>query len=191
MSMVWVQFPPCVPLRKKNPMTSSVVKNQRVLLLNASWESIKIISLQRAIVLLVEDKAESIETEEGRFIRSPSITLPMPSVIRLKNYVSVPKKKKHIPISRRAILNRDNKECTYCGKAADTIDHIHPRSKGGQHTWLNVIAACKRCNSRKGNKLLSDLGWKLRYQPIDPDESMWSVAAITDPKWYQYINYDK
>lgn len=160
--------------------------NGRVLLLNASWEAIKIISIHRAIVLLVEEKAEIIESREG-LIRSPSITLPMPSVIRLHKYVYLPTKKRNIPISRRAILNRDNKECAYCGKEADTIDHIHPRSKGGKHEWKNVIAACRKCNAKKGSKLLKDLGWKMRFEPVDPLDRRWSVSGISDPLWYRYI----
>lgn len=158
----------------------------RVLLLNASWEPIKIISIHRAIVLIVEDKADVVEAKDG-IIRSPSITIPMPSVIRLKKYVYLPVKKKNIPISRRAILNRDNRECAYCGKEADTIDHIHPRSKGGKHEWSNVIAACRKCNSKKGSKTLKDIGWKLRFEPIDPLDRRWAVSGISDPAWNQYI----
>lgn len=161
--------------------------NGRVLLLNASWEPMKIISMHRAVILIVEDKAEVIESKEGRVIRSPSITIPVPSVIRLNKYVYVPTKKKNIPISRRAILNRDNRECAYCGREADTIDHIHPRSKGGKHEWTNVIAACRKCNSKKGSKLLKDIGWKLRFEPIDPLDKRWAVSGISDPAWHNYI----
>jgi 5-methylcytosine-specific restriction endonuclease McrA len=158
----------------------------RVLLLNASWEAMKIISIHRAIVLLVEEKAEIIEARDGA-IRSPSLTLPVPSVIRLFKYVVTPSKKRNIPISRKAILNRDNRECAYCGKEADTIDHIHPRSKGGRHEWTNVISACRKCNAKKGNKLLAEIGWKLRYEPIDPLDRRWAVSGISDPRWYNYI----
>ena len=185
MSMVWVRFPPCVPNRKEK-----IMLNGRVLLLNASWEAIKIISIHRAIVLVVEDKAEIIESRDG-VIRSPSISIPVPSVIRLQKYVYMPVRKRNIPISRRAILNRDNKECAYCGKEADTIDHIQPRSKGGTHTWGNVIAACRKCNSKKGNKLLKDIGWKLRFEPVDPLDRRWSVSGISDANWYKYISEDK
>lgn len=160
--------------------------NHRVLLLNASWVPIKIIPMQRAIVLVIEDKAEIIEADRG-LIRSPSITIPVPSVIRLHKYVYMPVKKRNIPISRRAILNRDSKECAYCGKEADTIDHIHPRSKGGRHEWLNVIAACRKCNAKKGSKTLKDMGWHLRYEPIDPLDRRWSVAGISNPEWHKYI----
>jgi len=159
----------------------------RVLLLNATWAPIKIISVHRAIILLVEGKAEIIEAEDGKFIRSPSLTLAMPSVIRLYKYVATPSKKRRIPISRRAILNRDGRECTYCGKEADTIDHIHPRSRGGTHSWNNVIAACRKCNAKKGSKTVKELGWKLRFQPIDPMDRRWAVAGISNPVWHQYI----
>jgi 5-methylcytosine-specific restriction endonuclease McrA len=161
--------------------------NSKVLLLNASYEAIKTIPMQRAIVLVVEGKAEITEADRG-FIRSPSVTLAVPSVIRLLKYVYMPAKKRNIPISRRAILNRDSKECAYCGKEADTIDHIHPRSKGGRHEWLNVIAACKKCNAKKGSKTLKEIGWKLRFDPIDPLDRRWSIAGISNPEWHKYIN---
>lgn len=160
--------------------------NSKVLLLNASFEAIKTIPMQRAIVLVIEGKAEIVEPGKG-YVRSPSVTIPVPSVIRLHKYIYVPSKKRNIPISRRAILNRDNKECTYCGKEADTIDHIHPRSRGGTHTWTNVIAACRKCNMKKGNKLLKDLGWRLRFEPVDPMDRRWAVAGVTDPVWHNYI----
>lgn len=163
--------------------------NQRVLLLNASWEAIRIISMHRAIILIVEEKAEIVERRDTE-IRSPSLTLPCPSVVRLKRYVKVPIKKRHMPLSRRAILNRDGRICAYCNKEADTIDHIQPRSRGGKHEWLNVVAACRPCNSKKGNKLLKEIGWKLGIQPVNPEGKRWLIAGITDKVWEEYIPLD-
>lgn len=159
----------------------------KVLLLNISWEALKIISLHRAIVLLVENKAEIIEKRDG-LIRSPSLTLPVPSVIRLLRYVPIANRKKQIPVSRRAILNRDGRECAYCGKYADTVDHIQPRSRGGKHEWMNVISACRKCNAKKGNRLLTELQWTLRYEPFDPTDRRWSVSGVSDHRWFDYIN---
>lgn len=158
----------------------------RVLLLNASFEPLRIISLHKAVLLLVEDKAEVIEARDGA-IRSPSITLPNPSVIRLTKYIKVPIRKK-IPLSNRSILNRDGYVCGYCLKTATTIDHIIPRSKGGPHEWMNLVAACTKCNHKKGNRLLSDLGWELKIQPTVPEGRRWLVLGLAEREtWNPYL----
>lgn len=171
--------------------------SRRVLLLNASYEPLLAISWQRAVILLVDGHAETIETAEGE-IRSPSTSIPFPSVIRLLRYVKIPTSKREMPISRRAILNRDDRKCAYCLKPADTIDHIHPRSKGGKHRWNNVVAACRRCNAVKGNRFLSELQkdvadgpdpqrWHLKIKPTDPGRNRWLILGVTDDKWEKYL----
>lgn len=170
--------------------------SKRVLLLNASFEPLRAISWQRAVILLMEGHAESIETTDGA-IHSPSVTIEFPSVIRLIRYVKVPLGKRDLPISRRAILNRDDRRCGYCLDTADTIDHIHPRSKGGRHKWNNVVSACRPCNAAKGNKHLSELQrddperWSLKIKPINPGSSRWLVLGVSDPKWEKYLPMDE
>ena len=150
---------------------------RRTLLLNASYEPLMVISVNRAVSLVLVDKAEVVEESEEALIRSASYEMFAPSVIRLKYYVKVPYKAR-VPLSRRAVLTRDNHSCQYCGKAgADTLDHVHPRSRGGAHTWENLVACCRKCNHTKGDKTLDQLGWKLARKPIAPTGDYWLVLS--------------
>ncbi|WP_146845833.1 HNH endonuclease, partial [Cellulomonas terrae] len=84
---------------------------------------------------------------------------------------------------------RDDHRCAYCGGGADTVDHVHPRSRGGRHEWTNVVAACVRCNHRKADRLLHEIGWELPFVPRAP---RWSVAFGTtsvrsEPLWSAYV----
>ena len=93
-------------------------------------------------------------------MHSERLAVPVPTVVRLAHFVRVPYRRE-VPLTRRAVLDRDAHDCVYCGTRADTIDHVRPRSRGGAHVWTNVVAACARCNHRKGDRLLSELGWHL------------------------------
>lgn len=120
----------------------------KVLVLNASYEPLNITSWRRAVVLLLKGKAEQIE-HNGKMVSSD---FPLPTVIRLRSYVKIPYKE--ISLSRRNVLHRDSYTCQYCGDRRHdlTIDHIVPRSRGGGDTWDNVVAACLKCNVKKGDR---------------------------------------
>jgi 5-methylcytosine-specific restriction endonuclease McrA len=141
-----------------------------VLVLNATFEPLHIVSVRRAIILLLKEKAEVIEAAEAK-IRSESLALDMPLVIRLVYYVRVPHRLL-IPLTRRTILARDQYTCQYCGaqpvKGQLTLDHVVPRSRGGEHTWENVVAACIPCNQRKRDRVLQEAGMTLLVRPIAP-----------------------
>lgn len=139
-----------------------------VLLLNASFEPLHVIPLRRAIGLVVAGKVDVIANGDGE-IHSTTRTFPIPAVLRLRYMVRVPFRQ-HVALSRRAVLIRDQKRCqfTHCDRTASTIDHVVPRSKGGEHVWTNVVAACAPCNTRKGSRSLADLGWSLKKRPIAP-----------------------
>lgn len=141
-----------------------------VLLLNASYEPLRVVSLRRAIVLLLKEKAEIVEAD-GDELRSGSLTLPKPSVIRLVYYVRIPSRL-HLPLTRKMVLARDNYTCQYCGKRLPkselTIDHVIPRSRGGKTEWSNVVVACRRCNQHKGNRTPKEAGMKLLRKPFEP-----------------------
>ncbi len=141
-----------------------------VLVLNASYEPLSVVSLRRAIILLLKDKAELLEATEQR-IRSAGMSVPVPLVIRLVYYVQVPARM-NIPLSRRTVLLRDNYTCQYCGaqpaKSNLTIDHIIPRVRNGGTTWENVVCACKACNQRKGSRLPEEAGMHLLSSPRRP-----------------------
>lgn len=148
-----------------------------VLLLNASFEPLRVIPLRRAIGLILSGKAETLAEGEGQ-IRSVSLTLPVPLVVRLRSMVRVPFVAQ-VPLSRRAVLMRDGRRCqfSHCERAASTVDHLVPRSRGGTHEWTNVVAACSQCNTRKGDRLLHELGWGLHRRPVAPRGPMVLFAA--------------
>jgi 5-methylcytosine-specific restriction endonuclease McrA len=112
-----------------------------------------------------------------------------PSVVRLSYFVKVPYRTR-ASLSRRAVMIRDHFECQYCGRPADNVDHVIPRSRGGTHTWENVVAACRSCNSRKENRSINELGLHLKHPPRAPQESVWIVVAVdkVDPTWQPYLN---
>lgn len=161
----------------------------KVLLLNATYEPLRVISTKRAVVMVVEDKAIIEVAGEGEF-RSPSTTIPVPAVVRLKTYVKVPYRANK-PLTNKAVLARDGYECAYCDKRrADTVDHVIPRSRGGQHVWDNVVAACRKCNAAKANKLLSELDWTLKWEPHTPKGTYWLVIGVPNPdsSWEPYLS---
>jgi len=142
----------------------------RVLVLNASFEPLSLISVQRAIVLLLREKAEAIENDISRQLRSERVAFPVPLVIRLIHYVAIPRRLK-VPLTRKTLLSRDEYACQFCGTTAGplTVDHVMPRSRGGQTSWENCVAACLRCNHRKGSKTPEEAGMRLHKKPVRPD----------------------
>lgn len=159
----------------------------RSLVLNASYEPLGVVALRRAVVLVLLQKADVLEHNGVRF-RSETIDLAAPSVIRLKYYVRVPRRI-HISPNRKAVFLRDDHTCQYCGHAAENVDHVIPRSRGGPHTWDNVVAACRRCNTRKENRLPNDVGFKLHRPPSLPHEGFWLQLLIgrAEPEWLPYL----
>jgi hypothetical protein len=155
-------------------MTGLTIKpNTTVLVLNSSYEPINLASGRRAIVLLLKQKAQQLSAH----------------VIRLLNYVKIPfsKMASHKP-SKNAIYRRDGHRCQYCGETKHlTIDHVIPKSKGGGDTWLNLVACCSSCNTKKGNKYLEQTGMKLLKQPKAPTNkiqfSLWETKNV---EWQQY-----
>lgn len=161
----------------------------RVLVLNATYEAINVCSLRRAAVLILKEKAEILETGE-RVLRSESVTLPQPVVIRLVTFVRVPRNTTRRRITRRAVFARDSWTCQYCGTQAHlTVDHIVPRSRGGKSIWENIVTSCASCNRRKGNRLPGSAGMRLRRKPKPPSPTVFiRVAAPVIPLvWQQYL----
>jgi len=142
----------------------------RVLVLNASFEPLSLISVQRAVVLLLREKAEAIENDVSRYLRAERISLPVPLVIRLVQYVPIPRRLK-VPMTRKTLLSRDQYTCQFCGTTQGplTVDHVLPRSRGGLTSWENCVAACLRCNHKKGNKTPEEAGMHLLKKPTRPD----------------------
>jgi 5-methylcytosine-specific restriction endonuclease McrA len=173
----------------------------RVLLLNGhTWEPLSVISVPRAINLLIAEKAVVVE-ESGNFLRTIRDKYPIPSVIALRTYINVPRRQAHW--SRRGVLVRDNYTCIYCGaipgttmrgkvltKNDFTVDHIVPKSKGGRDQWVNTACACYACNHRKGDRLPHEAGMKLAWEPKTPRTSYLVVAIGSGhDAWKRYIEY--
>jgi 5-methylcytosine-specific restriction endonuclease McrA len=146
------------------------VLEQSVVVFSQNYLPLCRVNIKRAIVLLVTNKAEPLDfsTEGGWKIHSPSLILHVPKHIRLK-IASGERTWKVPPVNRREVLRRDHHSCQYCGsKKSLTLDHVIPRSQGGPHTWNNVVIACERCNSYKGNRTPLEAGMHLRTKPKAP-----------------------
>ncbi len=162
-----------------------------VLVLNASYEPLNIVSVKRAIVLLLKEKAEVVEAAQAQ-VRAERTVLDWPLVIRLVTYVPLPRRLP-LPLSRRTVLARDVYTCQYCGtqpgRADLTVDHVIPRSRGGLTTWENVTTACGPCNRRKGNRTPEEAGMKLLNTPARP--RFVAVVLLGEPHahdvWQKYL----
>jgi len=140
------------------------------------------VSERRAVVLVLAGRAEPIATPENPLLcRSTSVQVEVPSIVRLHSVVRLPTRLRTPPLTRRAVLLRDNYRCAYCDAPGDTIDHVIPRSRGGRHEWTNVVAACRRHNTLKSDRLLDELGWKLEVEPRVPDGLGWRWRHLHDP----------
>ena len=160
-----------------------------MLVLNATFEPVNVCSVRRAVVLLLKEKAEMVEHASWE-LRSEHTALSRPVVIRLVTYVRVPRDAHRRKITRRAVFARDNWTCQYCGSRSNlTVDHVIPRSKGGDSSWTNIVASCAPCNRRKGDALPRQVGMQLRKQPRTPSAHVFiHVASPTIPvAWQQYL----
>ena len=160
----------------------------RTLVLNAGYEPLGVVSFRRAIMLVLNQKATVLEQNDELKVRSATGEFELPSVILLSRYVRVPGSR-NIPVSRRGVLRRDSNRCAYCSKSATTIDHVQPISRGGKDTWENLVACCLRCNNKKGDKTLAEIGWALRTAPRMPHGTAWIVrgADHAEPEWHSYL----
>ncbi|WP_225755172.1 HNH endonuclease [Actinotalea sp. Marseille-Q4924] len=159
----------------------------RALVLNASREPLCVVGVHRAVSLVLAGKAVVLESD-GRVLRSERMALPVPHVLCLTRYVHVPYRRSVTP-TRRTVLARDGQRCAYCAGPADTVDHVHPRSRGGRHVWTNVVAACSRCNHRKADRLLSEIGWQLLVTPTHPrgPAAVLGASVRPHPSWMAYL----
>ncbi len=162
----------------------------RVLVLNASYEPINVCTVRRATVLVLKERAEVLESTDG-VLRSERMRMRRPCVIRLVRYVRVPRDVHRRKITRKAVLARDSYTCQYCGRESTglTVDHVVPRSRGGQSVWDNIVAACAPCNRRKGNRLPEEAQMPLRSVPKPPGPHVFIriAAPRVPPAWEQYL----
>ncbi len=170
------------------------VLDANVLVLNSDHTPLNVCNVRRAVVLLEKQKAQTVELD-GAILRSERRSLRAPSVIRLASYVKRPRPV--VKLTRREILARDDHTCQYCGKRATdlTIDHVIPRHRGGQHTWENVVAACKSCNHRKGGRTVSEAHMALLGQPFRPPATprylFSSYIRSGERTWLKFLGVDE
>ena len=160
----------------------------RCLALNASFEPLTMVPLRRALRLVIDGKAEIVEADGGLEVRSASIALPKPAIIRLVKFVHVPRKFRR-QVTNTFLFARDDYTCQYCHRTqADlrhreclTRDHLVPMSRGGGNDWANVVTACSSCNTRKGNHLPEECGMHPATPPMEPHfvHLAWAVRRLT------------
>lgn len=186
----------------------------RSLLLNSSWEPHQIIPSRRMLNLYLKHRVEPIEYD-GTEYRSELFSVLIPSVARLKTYVTMPPDSRNVLLTTRAVLARDLHACAYCGlegltsgsNGNGTMDHVVPKALGGKHTWENVTASCKKCNLLKSHMTLEQLldmgpdkpnvpgakeAWAKRWvitrsRPRPRGVDAWLMSMQPDPAWYQYL----
>ncbi|WP_419945887.1 HNH endonuclease [Candidatus Poriferisodalis sp.] len=162
------------------------VLSERTLVLNVTCQPLSITTVRRALLLVLAGKADVVHTRLGA-IRSSRMSMSAPSVVRLTYHARAPYRRR-APLHRRAVFVRDAHRCQYCGNQAECIDHVHPRSRGGEHTWENVVACCQTCNVGKGDSLLSEGRYRLRRTPYAP-EPLAIVAAMRPDSPMEWTDY--
>ena len=145
-------------------------------------------SCRRAAVLVLTAKAVPVADGDG-VLHSERTSLVVPVVVRLSRFVRVPYRPT-VPLTRKAVFALDAGRCLYCGAAATSLDHVVPKSRGGPHSWENVVSACARCNHVKADRGVAELGWRLRARPTAPTGAAWRVvgARRIDPRWAPFLD---
>lgn len=156
-----------------------MMRNRPVLILNAdyrplSWYPLSVCTWQDAIKAMVLGRVDVLESYD-EFIHSPTTKFAIPCVIVLKRFITPPV---HPPFTRRNLLLRDMYICQYCGQQSYlqdqkkgktlTLDHVHPKSRGGPKSWENIVASCAPCNVKKANRTPKEAGMALKYKPYQP-----------------------
>jgi 5-methylcytosine-specific restriction endonuclease McrA len=158
------------------------VLQKSVVVFSKNYLPLARINIKRAVTLLVNGQAESLELGPIEYweVRSPNLILQVPEHIRLT--IGNPERLWKVPpVNRREVLRRDNHTCQYCGVTKKlTLDHVIPRSKGGLHTWDNVVAACEGCNSIKGDRLPHEAGMIPKIKPKAP---IHPAVAFSEQFW--------
>ncbi len=151
--------------------------SSEVLVLNSDYEPLNICNARRAVNLLLMGKVEVVH-ESPRRMHSAAKSISLPSVVRLRSHIKRPRPQ--LKLSRRSILARDDHTCQYCGHKGNdmTVDHVIPKRLGGPTSWENLLCCCRKCNSKKGDKSISQIGFTINSKP-------------TKPRYVPFISYTK
>jgi 5-methylcytosine-specific restriction endonuclease McrA len=190
--------------------------NSSVLVLNRLYMAIHVANVRRAFGLLLRELAEVIHIEDGQYanynfqswreiselqaefkdphedwVRSVNFEIKVPRVIRLLFYDRLPRQT--VRLNRRNIFSRDGNHCQYCGKRFPTaelsLDHVLPRSRGGQTTWENIVCACVGCNVKKGGRTPAEAGMRLVHKPVKPQHSPLLEVKLGNPKYESWKTF--
>lgn len=170
---------------------------EMTLVLNATFEPLKVVNWQRAMTLWCQGKVEIVETHE-REVRAVTFSFKLPSVVRLLRFVKIRHREDYVPFTRANIYARDRYRCQYCGREFETrdltFDHVIPASRGGRRTWDNIVTACVGCNTTKDNRTPAEAGMHLLRQPRKPPASPTLRVAIgwrrTPENWRSYLYWN-
>ena len=167
---------------------------QQALLLNASYEPLKVVHWQKAITLWCQGKVEVIAVHD-REVRAVSVSFKLPSVIRLLRFVKIKRRFDYVPFSRANIYARDRNTCQYCNESLPTseltFDHVVPRSRGGSHVWENLAAACRPCNMKKRDRTPDEAGMRLLRPCRAPRGTAWVTLGLlgVPEAWQPYLAF--
>lgn len=162
--------------------------SHKVLVLNADYRAFSVCSVYKAFLLVYLGKAEKAAHSKGISIRTIDRAFEVPSVIKLKQYINMPYR--NVMLSRQNVFKRDGNQCVYCSSHKElTVDHVVPKSRGGQTSWTNLVTACRKCNSRKGDFLPEEAMMPLPYDPFKPSFVMFlrDFSGISDEAWMPYL----
>jgi len=173
-------------------MTTNNPLSREVLILNQNYEPLSVTEAKKAFVIFYLGKAQIVETYKGIKLNTVKSAYPVPSIVRLKKYVRI--SRRTISPTRRNILRRDGYRCQYCGtkNGPMTVDHIIPKTLGGKDSWENLVCACAKCNTKKGNRSLKEAGLEPIRAPRKPHffYLVHNIINIPDPTWRPYLFLD-
>jgi 5-methylcytosine-specific restriction endonuclease McrA len=170
---------------------------EQTLLLNATYEPLKVVDWRKAITLWCQGKVEVVSVYD-REIRSVSVSFKLPSVIRLLRYITIRRHCNYVPFSRVNIYARDKHECQYCGSEFPvselTFDHVVPVSQGGRKDWENIVTSCITCNRRKGGRTPAQAGLRVIRSPRRPTRLplvRFTIGVDSAPEsWRDYLYWN-
>ena len=165
------------------------ILEKKVLVLNQSYQPLMVVGAKRAVCLVLSKRSECVDNY-SEAIKSQSFSMNLPSIIRINRYVKFVRN--NIVLNRSNILKRDNFICQYCRKSSQTmtIDHVIPKNKGGLDAWENLVAACAKCNTKKGDTILDRIDMKLIKKPKKPNYLFYFKQYINEDveeSWKQYL----
>ncbi len=163
----------------------------KALVLNLDYTPVTVCTVQRAFLLVFMKKAELIKANDSYSLRTVTANFPMPSVIKLGRYVSAPYK--GVVLTRENVFKRDGFTCQYCGTQKElTLDHLIPKARGGETSWNNLVTACKKCNSYKGNFTPEEAGLQLSIRPYKPSYLMHlrNLSGVNYDDWKPFLSIE-